>query len=310
MYHKYWNVLVVDDEPDVLAVTKLALKRLTIYGLPLALHEARSKAEAIEWLTKDPDAKALSMALVDVVMESDRAGLELCEYIRKQSRNVLTRIVLRTGQAGKAPERAVVDQFDISLYLSKTEATEERLYSTVKCCIREWYASSTLAKNTASIRFVSAYTRSLKKFKSRVKEQLTLMSHDAEGRRIPTFQPHFCLLWGEGDDHVGTGFFKDRNQAIEIRDRLLAAPKTALDDAGASIAKASDPVGRSQDDPVDTVMLFLPGLPDGSLPRQCVMFGVTTWPVPKFALEALHAMWLAYRPLYKLAQLGTVLAGC
>src|SRR4051812_29114405 len=102
MQNKYWNVLVVDDEDDVIMVTKLALKRMTLYGLPIKIHTASSKAEAIEWLKTNPEAKALHMAIVDVVMETDLAGLELCEHIRKVEKNMLTRIVLRTGQPGKA----------------------------------------------------------------------------------------------------------------------------------------------------------------------------------------------------------------
>ena len=42
MFFNEWNILVVDDEPDVLAVTKLALRDVTVYGLPLKIHTASS----------------------------------------------------------------------------------------------------------------------------------------------------------------------------------------------------------------------------------------------------------------------------
>jgi len=45
--------------------------------------------------------------LIDVVMETDTAGLELCQYIREKMKNQLTRIYIRTGQPGIAPERTV-----------------------------------------------------------------------------------------------------------------------------------------------------------------------------------------------------------
>ena len=44
MLQKEWPVLIVDDEPDVLAVTRLALKDVEVDGVPLKLHTARSKA--------------------------------------------------------------------------------------------------------------------------------------------------------------------------------------------------------------------------------------------------------------------------
>ena len=35
MFFKHWPVLLVDDEPDVLTVSKLAMKNFEVYGLPL-----------------------------------------------------------------------------------------------------------------------------------------------------------------------------------------------------------------------------------------------------------------------------------
>jgi CheY-like chemotaxis protein len=54
MFFSEWNVLVVDDEPDVLSVTKLALRDVKVYGLPIKVHTAKSKADAIELLGKPP----------------------------------------------------------------------------------------------------------------------------------------------------------------------------------------------------------------------------------------------------------------
>src|SRR5260221_13737668 len=104
-----WRILVVDDEEDVHAVTGLALKRRTWKGKSVTLKGARSAAEAKKLLASE---EPFHVALVDVVMESDRAGLELCEHIRNtQPRS--TRIILRTGQPGVAPEEQVLNDFDI-----------------------------------------------------------------------------------------------------------------------------------------------------------------------------------------------------
>ncbi len=80
---------MVDDEPDVLSVTKLALKDVKVHGLPIKVYAAKSKAAAIELLGKPPFVivgeahGSLAVAFIDVVMESQSAGLELCAHIRE-----------------------------------------------------------------------------------------------------------------------------------------------------------------------------------------------------------------------------------
>lgn len=136
-------MLVVDDEPDVLSVTKLALRNASVYDVPLKIHTAESKAAALEILSTTLATRlpAISMAAViflDVVMETDQAGLELCQHIRETMNNRITQIYIRTGQPGTAPQRAVVDRYDISGYLAKSEASEEKLYSLVKSGVRQY----------------------------------------------------------------------------------------------------------------------------------------------------------------------------
>ena len=146
MFFTEWNILVVDDEPDVLAVTKLALRDVTVYGLPVKIHTAGSKAEAIE-LLKGPltlqgsSEPIVAVALVDVVMESDQAGLELCEYIRNEAGGHSVQLFIRTGQPGIAPERRVIDDYDISGYFTKVELSEQKLYTLVKSGVRQWFTS-------------------------------------------------------------------------------------------------------------------------------------------------------------------------
>jgi CheY-like chemotaxis protein len=141
MFFKHWPVLLVDDEPDVLAISRLVMKNFEVYGLPLKIYTACSKQEAI-WLIND-DVEvgcSLAVALLDVVMETERAGLELCDYIRSHLGNKLTQIYIRTGQPGIAPEREVIDRYEINGYFTKVEATEDKLYSLIKSSIRQYLA--------------------------------------------------------------------------------------------------------------------------------------------------------------------------
>lgn len=159
MINTNWPILIVDDDPDVLTLSKLAMQDFTVYGLPVELHTASSKAEAIELLNTaftpilpTVPRPQLAVAFIDVVMESDTAGLELCEYVRNTMGNSAVQLFIRTGQPGVAPERQVIDRYDINGYFTKAEATEDKLYSLVKSGARQYL--SFLAANITT--FVSA----------------------------------------------------------------------------------------------------------------------------------------------------------
>lgn len=133
--HHVWKVLVVDDEPDVLSLTRLNLKNFRFANRELEIFEAASAEEAKSLLARHGD---IAVALIDVVMESDDAGFKLVEYIRNELGNALLRIVIRTGQPGIAPERHVIDHYDIDDYKDKTELTAQRLYTTVRTAIKAY----------------------------------------------------------------------------------------------------------------------------------------------------------------------------
>jgi hypothetical protein len=135
-------------------------------------------------------------------------------------------------------------------------------------------------------------------------EVLRGLGHDDDRRQIASWSPHYCFLWGDDDDHVGTGMFEDRTQSLAIRDRLLKEPMVQLNDHGDRVVNHPDPVGRAQQYPVNTSLYVLPERNGGRVPRQHVLMGTTASPIPDFALAATHAQLLAYRPLYMLARMS------
>ena len=130
-----WKVLLVDDEPDVHVATKLALTGFEFDGKPLEYIQAYSKAEAIELLVDHDD---IAVALVDVVVETEDAGLMLVNFIRNERRDKCMRIVLRTGQPGQAPERDVIVQFDINDYKEKTELSATKIFTLMYSTLRSY----------------------------------------------------------------------------------------------------------------------------------------------------------------------------
>ena len=128
-----WTVLVVDDEPDVREITKIVLQDLDFDGRSVEIIEAGSAREGREVLAGRAD---VALMIIDVVMETEHAGLELVRYVREQLKNRLSRIVLRTGHPGQAPEREVIRTYDINDYKEKTELTAHKLETTVLVALR------------------------------------------------------------------------------------------------------------------------------------------------------------------------------
>ncbi|MDD5160655.1 MAG: EAL domain-containing protein [Sulfuricurvum sp.] len=130
-----WTVMIVDDDAEVHSFTKLALHDFTFERKSLRFLSAYSAAEATEILQKHDD---IAVILLDVVMESETAGLDLVETIRYHFNNTTVRIIIRTGQPGVAPERYVIDHYDINDYKEKTELTTDRLYTTIRSALSQY----------------------------------------------------------------------------------------------------------------------------------------------------------------------------
>lgn len=128
-----WKILVVDDQDEVHRVTRLALKGMKFLGRPVQFLDAFTAAGAEKVLTENPD---VALALIDVVMEKESSGLELVRTIREKMGNHLIRIVLRTGLPDVAPEKEIIEKYDINDYRSKTELTATRLFSIVLSSLR------------------------------------------------------------------------------------------------------------------------------------------------------------------------------
>ncbi len=212
-----WEVLLVDDEPDVLSMSKLVMRNIDVYGLPIKLHSAQSKAEAIEILKYTPDLMPLtSVAFIDVVMETDTAGLELCQFIREEMDNKITQLFIRTGQPGIAPEREIVDRYDINGYFTKIEATEDKLYTLVKSGVRQ-YLWSNLSLAGALIVGNAISTLSTKE---KLMESLgkTLQDLNAIGETLAasTALKGAVLI----DDSMIVGIEWNEKEVVEVKDRL------------------------------------------------------------------------------------------
>ncbi|MDM8549538.1 histidine kinase dimerization/phospho-acceptor domain-containing protein, partial [Desulfobacterales bacterium HSG2] len=130
-----WTVMIADDEEAVHSMTKRLLEDFSFEGRALRFLSTFSGEETKALITEHPET---ALILLDVVMETDHAGLEVVRHIREALGNDLVQIVLRTGQPGQAPEHEVIVEYSINDYKSKTEMNMEKLFATVTSSLRSY----------------------------------------------------------------------------------------------------------------------------------------------------------------------------
>jgi CheY-like chemotaxis protein len=227
MFQHSYPVLLVDDDPDVLSVSKLALRSITVFGVPLNVSAASSKKEAIELLgrrtTKLPGGRGIApfaVALIDVVMETNTAGLELCQHIRDNMKDKITQIYIRTGQAGLAPERSVIDRYDINGYFTKVELTEQKLYTLVKAGVREVHNTIRHYVVAEVIDALIANAGSTERMSAVFGQTLHALREGADGRPTNDVDPRAAVII---DGKVVANGMDQGDEALLGRSRDLAA---------------------------------------------------------------------------------------
>ena len=211
-----WKILICDDEKEVHTITKAVLSDFVFKHKKLEFISAYNGKEAVEILSKEND---IAIILLDVVMETDYAGLDVVKDIREKLKNKLIRIILRTGQPGYAPEKEVIQDYDINDYKEKTELTDIKLFTTVISALRAYRYMSSLERNRNGLEKIIDATRdiyqknSLEQFASGVLTQIVsflkigthslLLSADSVTLEKDLSTNHFKVL-------ASTGIYTDK----------------------------------------------------------------------------------------------------
>jgi EAL domain-containing protein (putative c-di-GMP-specific phosphodiesterase class I)/GGDEF domain-containing protein/CheY-like chemotaxis protein len=136
-----WRILTVDDDHDFQLALKFTLEDLEILGHPVQLTQVYSRSEALDVLIKSPEFAAI---LVDVVMETDEAGLQLVKDMREKLGIFSSRIILLTGQPGFAPIDSVMSDYDLSDYCLKSDINRRGIKNILAGALRAYRDISTL----------------------------------------------------------------------------------------------------------------------------------------------------------------------
>jgi signal transduction histidine kinase/DNA-binding NarL/FixJ family response regulator len=136
----------------------------------MRLFHAYSGDEAIKLIQKQPD---IALIFLDVIMETDDAGLKVVKYIREQLKNNFVRIILRTGQPGQVPEGEIVLNYDINDYKSKEELTSQKLFTSVISSLRAYKGLKKIDHDKRCIEKLQKQTENANRAKSEFLANIT-----------------------------------------------------------------------------------------------------------------------------------------
>ncbi|MBF0211520.1 MAG: DUF3369 domain-containing protein [Desulfamplus sp.] len=182
---RVYMVLISDDDESVHQITKMLLKEFRFEGRKLEFISAYSGEDTKKILASSSN---IAVLLQDVIMEEENSGLLVVDYLRNILGNKITRVILRTGQPGKAPEDQIIANYDINDYKSKTELTVQKLYTSMYSCLRSYRDLVTIQRSKKGLeRIIKASstifkTCSFNEFLTGILQQLaTFYDEDSDG---------------------------------------------------------------------------------------------------------------------------------
>jgi CheY-like chemotaxis protein len=125
-----WKILVADDSQSVLDLSDMVLAGVVFDRRPVSLFFATSATEAQRVLS-EYGHENFALALIDVVMEDESAGLRLVKHIRATLGNRTMRLILRTGQPRPALPESALLHYDIDDFRSKADLRTDQLVTLV-----------------------------------------------------------------------------------------------------------------------------------------------------------------------------------
>lgn len=274
-----WKLLVVDDEEEVHRATRLALKKFTFDGRPVEQIKAMSGKEAIEQLESTPD---IAVMFLDVVMETDDAGLRVVEHVRNQLGNRMIRIVIRTGQAGRAPEMEVVTRYDINGYREKTEMTSEKLLSQLYTALSSYRDLKLLNeekehRKTAADELVSQFAHS-EELRRRIVAFAKAASHDLQEpvRKTVLWADRLAERLAEVAPEVSGDAEKIKSHTERIAKQIDEMRQNFFIESGSAEREKLK---------IENILLSFSGSRDEDLVANPVRFEITDRPLPEIMAD-------------------------
>jgi len=230
-----WTVLSVEDDFDYQRSILLSLKAFEVMGRELEVLTANSATQAAGILSERDD---IAVILLDVVMESDDAGLYLVDTIRRVIGNDRVRIVLLTGQPGVAPQKKIMQRYDIDEYWTKTDTTEDKLHSILSSNIRTWHSLTELYNAKRGLQMIVDASRvltskeNIKEFTHTVLDEVSrLIGVPQTGGIVCAYHPENVALEASEVFATSGSFYQENAEMLNdifSEDRQIAAKDEVL----------------------------------------------------------------------------------
>lgn len=230
-FYDVYKVLIADDDSEFHLITKMVLQDFAFECYRLEFLDAYSGKEAKRILEQNPD---IAILLLDVVMEDTHSGLDVVRYLRKNLNNPFTRIILRTGQPGEAPEETIIRDYDINDYQLKTDMTVQRIKTSLYAALRNYRDLARIENNRKGLEKIikassNMFThQSIDQLFENILEQLsTFRYHKSEMLYVKeNHQPIDAFVTQKQDQktvmRIGTGKYEkhvgqDMEKIVELR---------------------------------------------------------------------------------------------
>jgi CheY-like chemotaxis protein len=132
-----WQVLVVDDDRDIHALTSIILNDFQHQNRPLEIHYARTTKQAMDVLSEKAN---IHLVLLDMVMEDRDSGLKIIQHIRTALKNSRTQVVVRTAVREMLPAQELIDKYQILDAKVKSDMTAHVFRETILQALEKWQA--------------------------------------------------------------------------------------------------------------------------------------------------------------------------
>lgn len=178
-----WKVLVVDPDEQVHRRTREELEDLVFLDMKIEQLDAYSCDEALRILQEN---RGIAVAMIDVILEKGSDGLNLTRAIRRELRDKLIRIILRTDLEESFPHEQIMVEYDINDLKSKSSLAKTKLRAALITAFRSYRDLSTITNLNHSLeKMVQERTQALSEANLKLRSYISTLENDqAAGGRM------------------------------------------------------------------------------------------------------------------------------
>ena len=155
-------MLLADDDPTFHKIGHSTLNGIVFDKHQIETFSSHDYESTCLFLKENPDT---ALVVLDIYMDEANTGLQVIDYIRNQLRNNEVRILLNSSSSQIESESVALDQYAISGFLSKVDATPSDLLTKSKLALRSYSDIRNIQKlaqtNTELEKEISINTRQL-----------------------------------------------------------------------------------------------------------------------------------------------------